>query len=122
MAWLPVLHTPDEDVAFFRDRVLAETEVWIADLGFGPVGFSAVRPGWIDHLYVDPACWGEGIGRKLLARGKPAGGCVHLWTFERNLRTRRFYEFRGFVMIERTDGSRNEEKEPDMLYRWGAPE
>ena len=27
---------------------------------------------------------------------------------------------RGFVLIEQTDGSRNEEKEPDALYRWIA--
>jgi hypothetical protein len=41
-----------------------------------------------------------------------------LWTFQRNARARQFYEARGFVAAELTDGSRNEEREPDALYRW----
>jgi putative acetyltransferase len=30
---LPDLHTPDEDLAFFRDRVLARCEVWVETMG-----------------------------------------------------------------------------------------
>ncbi|WP_298279395.1 hypothetical protein [uncultured Bradyrhizobium sp.] len=41
-----------------------------------------------------------------------------LWTFQRNARARRFYEARGFVAVEQTDGSRNEEQEPDVRYLW----
>jgi hypothetical protein len=41
-----------------------------------------------------------------------------LWTFQRNAQARRFYEARGFVLIQETDGARNEEKEPDALYLW----
>lgn len=43
---------------------------------------------------------------------------LYLWTFQRNAPARRFYEKRGFVLIEETDGARNEEKEPDALYLW----
>lgn len=41
-----------------------------------------------------------------------------LWTFQRKARARRFYKARGFVAVEQTDGSRNEEKEPDVRYLW----
>ena len=41
-----------------------------------------------------------------------------LWTFEGNHRARRFYEQRGFVAVEFTDGSRNEERTPDVRYQW----
>jgi hypothetical protein len=41
-----------------------------------------------------------------------------LWTFQRNAPARRFYEARGFVGSVFTDGSRNEEREPDALYTW----
>jgi hypothetical protein len=41
-----------------------------------------------------------------------------LWTFERNHRARSFYEKRGCVAIEFTDGSRNEERTPDVRYQW----
>jgi hypothetical protein len=47
---------------------------------------------------------------------------LQLWTFQRNSRARGFYEARGFNLIERTDGARNEEREPDALYLWtGSP-
>jgi hypothetical protein len=41
--------------------------------------------------------------------------------FQRNIRARRFYESRGFHLVEETDGAANEEREPDARYRW-APE
>lgn len=43
---------------------------------------------------------------------------LNLWTFQRNRRARRFYELNGFAAVRETDGSSNEEKEPDVLYRW----
>ena len=33
-------------------------------------------------------------------------------------RARRFYEHRGFRLVELTDGSENDEKTPDAHYRW----
>jgi len=41
-----------------------------------------------------------------------------LWTFQRNAAARRFYEKHGFMVIKQTDGSANEQKEPDAMYRW----
>jgi hypothetical protein len=32
------------------------------------------------------------------------------------VQARRFYEARGFALIQETDGTGNEEKEPDALY------
>ncbi len=49
---------------------------------------------------------------------KAASTSLQLWTFQKNTSARRFYEARGFVVIEETDGSTNEEREPDVLYRW----
>ena len=43
---------------------------------------------------------------------------LQLWTFQRNAQARRFYEARGFVVVEQTDGAGNEEKEPDARYLW----
>src|SRR5690348_10754984 len=52
LAYLPDLHTPEEDLWFFRNRVFVECEVWIAGT---PDGFIAFREGWVDHLYVGTA-------------------------------------------------------------------
>jgi ribosomal protein S18 acetylase RimI-like enzyme len=42
------------------------------------------------------------------------------YTFQRNARARAFYESQGFRIIKMTDGSRNEEREPDIRYGWAA--
>jgi GNAT superfamily N-acetyltransferase len=59
-----------------------------------------------------------GTGTALLQVAKASSSRLRLWTFQRNRAARRFYEARGFVLIEETDGAANHEKEPDALYRW----
>lgn len=43
---------------------------------------------------------------------------VELKVFQRNTDARSFYERHDFIAIDSDDGSRNEENEPDMTYRW----
>jgi GNAT superfamily N-acetyltransferase len=81
-------------------------------------GIIAFRDGWIEQLYVRPAAQGRGIGTELLDIAKGASERLELWTFQRNAPARRFYEARGFMLAEETDGTRNEEKEPDVRYVW----
>jgi putative acetyltransferase len=117
LPWLAGLHTPAADRAFFRDRVFVDCEVWGAfdeDL----VGFIAFREGWIDQFYVLPERQRQGAGGVLLQIAKESWSVLSLWTFQRNAAARLFYEKRGFVAVEETDGGRNEEREPDVLYRW----
>ncbi len=45
---------------------------------------------------------------------------LRLWTFQRNHLARKFYESHEFAVIEMTDGSENDEREPDVLYEWRA--
>jgi len=81
------------------------------------VRFIALQRDHIDHLYIALAYQHWGSGDKLVAIAKalrPDG--LTLWTFQCNVRARRFYEARGFVASGFTDGSRNEENEPDVLY------
>ena len=60
----------------------------------------------------------QGIGRALLAVAMSREPPLRLWVFQRNAAAIRFYCAQGFREIERTDGSRNEEHEPDMLMEW----
>ena len=46
---------------------------------------------------------------------------LRLWVFQRNTPALRFYAARGFRVVEHTDGSRNEEREPDALLEWVRP-
>lgn len=115
--WLAGLHTPSEDRAYFRDQVFPWCEVWGA-VDDGLIGFIAFSEGWIEQFYVLPSRQGQGIGTALLDIAKAAFPELRLWTFQRNAPARRFYEKRGFVPLEETDGQRNEERGPDILYRW----
>ena len=112
------LHTPDEDRAFYRTQVFSSCQVWGAEKQGKLVGIIAFREGWIDQLYVLPDAQGQGLGGDLLAVARATFTPLCLWTFQCNRRARRFYELNGFVALRETDGSDNEEKEPDVLYRW----
>jgi putative acetyltransferase len=119
LPWLAGLHTPAEDRSFFRDHVFPACEVW-GSIDQVVTGFIAFRPGWIDQLYVLPEWQGQGVGQELLAIAKAASSSLQLWTFRRNTGARQFYARQGFAAVMETDGSRNEEREPDVLYRWEA--
>src|SRR4051812_34954213 len=118
MPWLVGLHTPDEDRWFYREHVFATCRVWGHFDDGALSGILAFREGWIEQLHVLPAAQGRGVGTELLDIAKRACERLELWTFQRNARARRFYEVRGFTMVEQTDGARNEEEEPDARYLW----
>jgi len=118
LTFLPSLHTKEEDLVFFVAAV-EEQEVWVWDEDGRVLGFAALGDTMLNHLYVEPAEQARGIGAALLAHAKSRRDQgFRLWTFQQNANARRFYENRGFRIIEMTDGARNEEREPDVLYEW----
>ena len=119
MPFLPDLHTDEETRAWIRDVVLPRDDVWVAAAGDRVDGFLALNGDVLDHLYVAPRLHGGGVGSALLAKAKqlrPQG--FRLWVFQRNMQARGFYEARGLQVVEFTDGSGNEEQEPDAVYEW----
>jgi GNAT superfamily N-acetyltransferase len=114
----PPVHTEVEVRAWFREVVLPSCEVWVADDGGAIVAVLVLDDDGIDQLYVDPLHVGRGIGGRLIAvakRERPSA--LRLWTFETNVRARRFYERHGFVVVDSTVGD-NEEGAPDVRYEW----
>lgn len=118
LTFLPELHTVEEDLGYIRDVVMAEQLVTVALRDGAIVGFVAETPGWIEHFYMDPAQLRSGIGSVLMGIPKGHNQSLELWCFRDNAAGRAFYEKHGFVAIETTDGSRNEQKAPDVRYRW----
>jgi ribosomal protein S18 acetylase RimI-like enzyme len=123
VAFAPLAH-PDDDVRMWIQRQLIPSgQVTVAVKDGGVKGMLSLSMhegcGWIDHLYVDPDWVGKGIGSALLNHAlsslvKP----IRLFTFQANTLARHFYESRGFRAVAFTDGARNEESCPDMLYEY----
>jgi len=117
MPEVPEPHTESEVATWMAEVAIPTMDVWVADLDGVVVGQMMLEPGWLHHLYIDPAWTRRGLGDEfmaLLAERQPAG--VQLWAFQSNQRGRRFYERHGFVAAEFTDGSTNEEGWPDVRY------
>jgi GNAT superfamily N-acetyltransferase len=115
----PLAHTDEEVRGWVADDLIATEETWVAEIDDRVVAMMVLDEVGLDQLYVDPARLGEGIGGRLMALAKerrPAG--LALYTFQVNERARRFYEHHGFVVAWLGDGSKNEEGQPDVLYRW----
>jgi len=115
-AYLPYAISPHalDDIHKWVSNILVPTsEVVIAQQAGQDVGVLAMsesnQTAWIEQLYLAPGFTGQGIGPVLIAHAlaqlpRP----IHLWTFQQNLKARRFYENQGFVVIKTTDGEDNE--------------
>jgi GNAT superfamily N-acetyltransferase len=116
----PALHTNAEDRAYVARRIgEPEVTMWVAERDGELLGFASCTPTFLDSLYVRPALTGQGLGALLLdvvEATHPDG--YELWVFVSNVGARRFYERRGLVEVERTDGSGNEERSPDIRMAW----
>jgi ribosomal protein S18 acetylase RimI-like enzyme len=122
LTFLPTLHSDEDILAWIREVMVPGHEVWVAESAGAVVGLAALSGDLLGHLYVHPYEQGRGVGSALLdvvKRERPAG--FRLWVFQRNTSARRFYERHGCRLVELTDGSGNEEREPDALYAW-APD
>ncbi len=122
MPWLREVHSDDETLWWMGNVVLRDLAVRVATLDGVVAGFAAIRPGWLDHLYIAPAHQRTGLGARLLVEAQRIGGTpLLLWAFQRNHAARAFYRRYGFVEEELTDGAANEEHEPDVRMIWSAP-
>ena len=118
MPWLPVVHSPEEELEFFSKKVLPTEIVRVVETEHNIAGFVAFRGDWLNHLYIHPDYWGNGFGSLLLLEAKANSPRLQLWTFQRNLNARAFYDRHKFAEVELTDGARNEERTPDIRMVW----
>lgn len=118
------------------DRLRAELastdprqQVLVADRQGRVIAFAVVRPsqdedadstlvGELDQFYSDPAVWGKGVGRKLMAAAietlRELGFTeATLWTSKDNHRPRRIYEAAGW----RLDGAMRDKQWREASFR-----
>src|SRR5712691_5906364 len=119
LTFLPMLHTVAEDRRFIANVIFENCELITAEDDSGIVSFLARHGKEVRLLHTRPDRIGCGAGTQLIAAAKNSGvDALELWCFQANTRARRFYEERGFRAICFTDGGHNEEKTPDIRYRW----
>jgi GNAT superfamily N-acetyltransferase len=126
-AWGHILPTAVIETLLFPDRWVAgiasadpRVSMQVAEVDGQVVGFAFTRPsddadaddatGELDGFYVDPASWGLGAGRALLAASVVRLRAAEfrdatLWTAAQNHRPRRIYEAAGW-RIDGTDRRR----------------
>lgn len=112
-------HGDDEVRTWFARVVVPGPESWVCTAGGRVVGLLVLGGETLEQLYLEPEWRGRGLGDRMVRLAKerrPRG--LELWTFRVNAPARRFYERHGFTAVEETDGSRNEEREPDVRYVW----
>jgi GNAT superfamily N-acetyltransferase len=115
----PLAHSDDDVRVWVAEHVIPELETWVAKVDGEVVGVMALSNAVLEQLYIHPERAGVGIGSRLLELAKerrPNG--LELWTFQVNAGARRFYGRHGFEEVEWTDGSGNEEGQPDVRCVW----
>lgn len=118
LPYLPDLHSASEDLEYFRNEVSVSNQIYLAKQNDELIGFIAFSSDMVSHLYLLPGFEGKGIGKALLEKAKENSVELKLWVFQRNDRAVQFYQSNGFKVVKKTDGSSNEEKEPDFLMQW----
>jgi GNAT superfamily N-acetyltransferase len=121
LPFAPMVHSVEEVEQWVRNDLISVGAVTVALMGNEIVGVLALstesETTWVDQLYIHPLHVGQGIGSALLSLAVAAApASVRLCTFQQNNRARNFYERHGFVAVEFSDGSTNEEKCPDVTY------
>ena len=121
IAYLPESpYSEEQTVDFFRGLIddPGNAVLYAVTEDGSMAGFGVFGEGRLDHLYVRPIFQGKGIGTRLLEAAQTRFDHLGGWVFERNTEAIKLYERHGFKVVERTDGSRNEEHEPDLRIVW----
>ncbi|WP_194820008.1 GNAT family N-acetyltransferase [Nocardia sp. XZ_19_385] len=112
-------HDDDDVRRWFASVVVPQRETWVAVADGVVRGMLVLADVELEQLYLAPDWRGRGLGdhfMELAKQRRPER--LELWTFQVNGAARRFYVRHGFVEVERTDGMRNAEREPDIRYLW----
>lgn len=117
MPWLPRVHSAAEEIRYSGDMIDAGW-VRVAKAEERVLGFIARHEGEIYALYVLPELHDHGIGTALLQDAMEQCDKLGLWSYEANSAAANFYMLRGFVEVDRTDGSGNETGLPDIRFEW----
>lgn len=75
--YVPVQQTYilDDDRNYFKNVIVYESEVWLAEQSGQIEGVMALKGDLLDQLFVRVENWGQGIGTSLLPTTRKRAGC-----------------------------------------------
>ena len=116
---VPSVHSVEGIQAWLHEHVIPQGSAYVWELSGTIAGWINVRAGWVEHLFCRRGFTSQGLGSRMMefAKSQSPNG-LQLWTFQVNEGARRFYRRHGFQEVEFTDGSNNEENEPDVRLVW----
>lgn len=117
MPWLPRVHSAAEEIKYSGDMIDAGW-VRVAKVDGKVVGFIARDKEEVYALYVLPDFQDRGVGTALLKDAMAESAKLGLWSYAANGVAAHFYESRGFIEVDSTDGSGNEAGLPDIRFEW----
>lgn len=86
-----------------RASALPSLELWVLDSEVGPVGFIGFDGSKMEALFLDPAIFRRGWGRRLVEHARRLKGPLTVDVNEQNSDAVRFYEALGFRVVGRSD-------------------
>ena len=111
-------YTREDHLRFFRERIVPNCAIWIADDDRGLAGFLAVNGSYVDRLYIHPTRQRAGAGTALICKAKelsPRG--LELHTHQENTPACAFYEKHAFKAVK-FGISPPPESVADVEYHW----
>jgi putative acetyltransferase len=113
-------HTLDDARKFFLGKLLPVCRVLVATRAGQLLGLLVLQAPWIRAFAVFPEHHRQGIGSMLLRKARELSPTeLRLFTFQRNVAARAFYDRHGFAVVA-LGISPAPELEPDVEYRWFA--
>ena len=110
-------HPIEEQLAYLREKVLPHNILRLAWRDDILAGFIAFNPESVAQLYVRVGLHRHGLGSHLLGLAKAQStGSLWLFTFQKNLVARRFYEHHGFTVV--SYGFEPMWQLEDVKYQW----
>ena len=109
--------TQEEHKRFLLEQLVHKTTLTVAMATHSVAGFMAQAGEEVEQLYIANEYQDRGLGGRFINLAREASPKrLHLFTFQRNLKARRFYQHHGFREIGY--GYRNMEGLADVEMEW----
>jgi len=100
-----------------KEQYLPGSDLYLAQEEDTILGFAAVNQGALEALFVQPTCWGKGVGSRLLQHVQSLHTELTLAVYSKNSRAVGFYLHHGFTVCREQTCPHTGEPEVVLLWK-----